>query len=384
LRRDGLCFGAASTIFERSLKIGVAGAARSTREGPAPAGGTVTVSCSLAWRGALALAVLTLGSACGASGDPPSGASLPALRIDPERVTVSGLSSGGAMAVQYHVAHSSTVHGVGVLAAPPYFCAEGAVAAALGRCMKDGATIPVDRLLAALEGFATAGRVDASTNMNDDRVWLYRGAADPHVDRGVADALERFYRARVDPAGIARVELEHAAHTFPTRNAEASPCSLSEPPYVSDCGFDGAADMFRHLYGEPTAPGSGPGRLLPFAQASYAAAGGSASLADEGWYYVPAACLAADSCGLHVVLHGCKQGAGEVGDAFVRRSGYLAVADAHRVVLLFPQVKPTLSPLNPLGCWDWWGYEGAAYPTREGGQVRALHAMVEAVLGARP
>jgi poly(3-hydroxybutyrate) depolymerase len=337
------------------------------------------VSHSLALRAALAFAVLTLGAACGATGEPPAGAALPALRIDPARVTVSGVSSGAAMAVQFHLAHSGTIRGVGAFAGPPYFCAEGEAASALGRCMKDGAKIPVERLLQAVERFADAGRIDAPGQLRDDRVWLFRGAADPHVDRGVADALEGFYRARVDPAGVARVELEGASHTFPTRNPDAAPCSLSEPPYVSNCDFDGPGELFRHLYGAPAPTPSGPGRLLAFAQGPYATVAGSVSFAEQGWYYVPAACLAADSCGLHVVLHGCKQGASEVGDAFVRRSGYLAAADAHRVVLLFPQVKPTLSPLNPLGCWDWWGYEGAEYATREGGQVRTLKAMVDAM-----
>ena len=338
---------------------------------------------SLAWRGALALAVLTLGSACGATSEPSAQSTLPALRIDPQRITVSGLSSGGAMAVQLHVAHSATVRGAGVLAGPPYYCAEGVVASALGRCMKDGATIPVERLLAAADRFAGEGRIDAVTNLQDDRVWLYRGAADPHVDKGVADALERFYRTRVDAAGVARVEHDGASHTFPTQNPEASQCSASESPYVSQCGFDGAAEVFAHLYGPPAGAPSAPGELQAFAQGSYAAKGGTGSLADEGWFYAPAACTAGESCGLHVVLHGCRQGASEVGDVFVRRSGYLAAADAHRVVVLFPQVKPSMSPLNPLGCWDWWGYDGADYATREGRQVRALKAMVDAVAGAQ-
>lgn len=342
----------------------------------------MTLRNSLAWRGALALAVLTLGAACGASNEPPTSTALPALRIDPARITVSGVSSGGAMAVQFHVAHSGLVRGAGVLAAPPYYCAEGDVASALGRCMKEGSAIPVERLLEATDRFATAGRIDPVANLQDDRVWLYRGAADPHVDQGVADALERFYGARVDRAGLKRVELAGAGHTFPTTNPEASECSVSEPPYVADCRFDGAAELLGHLYGKPTGPASGPGRLQPFAQGAYAATSGTASLSDAGWLYVPAACAAGEACGLHVVLHGCRQGASEVGDVFVRRSGYLAAADVHRVVVLFPQVKPTMSPLNPLGCWDWWGYDGDDYATREGRQVRALKAMVDTVTGA--
>jgi hypothetical protein len=46
---------------------------------------------------------------------------LPALKADASNVTVSGLSSGGFIAVQFHVAHSTTVRGAGILAAGPYY-----------------------------------------------------------------------------------------------------------------------------------------------------------------------------------------------------------------------------------------------------------------------
>jgi len=68
----------------------------------------------------------------------------------------------------------------------------------------------------------------------------------------------------------------------------------------------------------------------------------------------------------------------------VRRAGYLQVAEANRIVLLFPQIEPSMQPLNPMGCWDWWGYEGEQYATRDGQQVRAVRAMVTDLLGANP
>jgi poly(3-hydroxybutyrate) depolymerase len=48
---------------------------------------------------------------------------LPALQADARRTTVSGLSSGGFMAVRYAVAFSASVQGVGVVAGGPYRCA---------------------------------------------------------------------------------------------------------------------------------------------------------------------------------------------------------------------------------------------------------------------
>ena len=61
---------------------------------------------------------------------------------------------------------------------------------------------------------------------------------------------------------------------------------------------------------------------------------------------------------------------GWIGDSFIRNSGFLAVADASDMILLFPQARPRLghpAQVRPLasagngnGCWDWWGYLGEA------------------------
>ena len=60
--------------------------------------------------------------------DPPpqqTGQKLPTLpHMDRAAVTVSGLSSGGFFAHQFHVAFSSLVKGAGILAGGPYGCVE--------------------------------------------------------------------------------------------------------------------------------------------------------------------------------------------------------------------------------------------------------------------
>ena len=310
-------------------------------------------------------------------------ARLAALPIDRGTVTTSGLSSGGAMAVQFHAAHSSLIHGIGVLAGAPYLCAEGSIANALGRCMKGG-EIPVEALLERADRLAAAGAIDPIANLKDDRVWLYRGAADPFVHVTVADALERYFRVLTQPANVVRIERAGAAHNFPTARTDAATCEASEPPYIGGCGFDGARHLLEHLYG-PLANPVAPTQLAPlraFDQRPYAAAAGSATLADQGWLYVPTGCNEKKAhCRLHVVFHGCKQGASQLGDVFVRGTGYLETAEANRIVLLLPQVKPTTTPLNPLGCWDWWGIEGEDYATRSGRQIRAVRAMVADIMG---
>ena len=336
--------------------------------------------------GRLAAAVALLATAaCGRGADDASAeARLPGLPIDPATVTVSGISSGGAMATQFHIAHSSLVQGAGLVAASPYLCAEASVRHALGRCMQSGEQIPTARLIEQTSQLALDGSIDPIAGLADDRVWIFHGAADPFVSAAVADSLETYYRALVVPEHVVRVEHPEASHTFPTAGTSAAACSVSEEPFISNCEFDGARAVLAHLYGElaegrpPRATG-----LVEFDQRPYASATGSAGLADRGWLFVPAGCGAGEpaDCRLHVVFHGCKQGASFVGDAFVRRSGYLEVAESNRIVLLFPQIEKSFPPLNAYGCWDWWGYEGEDYATRNGRQVRAVRAMVADLLG---
>ena len=60
---------------------------------------------------------------------------MPKLRLVPGSVTVSGVSSGGYMATQLQVAHARDVAGAGIVAAGPWFCAEGLVARTLSDCL---------------------------------------------------------------------------------------------------------------------------------------------------------------------------------------------------------------------------------------------------------
>src|SRR3990167_11436032 len=88
-----------------------------------------------------ALALVSLGPA-------PPAVNLPALNIDKTQTPVSGLSAGGFMAVQIHVAYSATfAKGAGIFAAGPYNCAEGSIVNATGRCMASPSGIPTSTLV---------------------------------------------------------------------------------------------------------------------------------------------------------------------------------------------------------------------------------------------
>ncbi|MCE3283918.1 MAG: Poly (3-hydroxybutyrate) depolymerase [Steroidobacteraceae bacterium] len=312
---------------------------------------------------------------------------LAAVPVAADSVTVSGFSAGGYMAVQFHVAHSSLVRGAGIFAAGPYYCAGNSLGDALGRCMRGDGDISADELASLTSQLALDGEIDPIAGLADDRVFLWHGSADEVVVRPVVDALQAYYATLVAPDAIERVELDGAAHTLPADDPSLAACDVTAEPFVGHCRYAGARRMLEHLYG-PFGARSGPlraGKLHVVDQSPYGAATGAAGLSERGWLYVPAACAgtgAPGRCRLHVVFHGCRQGASYVDDVFVRRSGYLAAADAGNVVVLFPQVEPSFQPLNPNGCWDWWGYVSDAYATRRGPQVVAIKAMVDDLLGA--
>ena len=336
----------------------------------------------------VASAVMVLTGACAlvaACGKPSAETNrLAALPLDPASVTVSGLSAGAAMATQFHVAHSSLVKGAALVAGVPYYCSAGSISMSLGRCMKADEPIPTAELVELTSRLALEDSIDPIAGLVDDRVWIFRGALDPYVQKPVADAVEVYYQALVNPANISRVELDRAGHTFPSARADAKACDVTEPPFVGKCDFDGAGTLLAQMYGKLGA-GRPPaqGELREFDQRPYAKASGSAGLAEKGLLFVPTSCSNGDErkCRLHVVFHGCKQGASLVGREFVLGSGYLEAAAGNDIVLLFPQIEPSYRPLNPMGCWDWWGYEGDNYAVKDGPQIKAVRMMIGDLLG---
>jgi hypothetical protein len=38
-----------------------------------------------------------------------------------------------------------------------------------------------------------------------------------------------------------------------------------------------------------------------------------------------------------------------------------------------------MAPFNPNGCWDWWGYSGENYATKQGPQMAAVKQLIDAL-----
>jgi poly(3-hydroxybutyrate) depolymerase len=342
--------------------------------------------------------------------------SLPRLeKLDRGSVTVSGLSSGGFFAHQFHVAHSSLVKGAAIAAGGPYACAEqaplwlrsypnAALTYALTVCSHLWrskypllafwlASAPDPQAsVATIRSEHARGAIDPPANLAGARVWLFAGGRDAVVPPTTVNAVKRLYELMgVVPANIRLVEEAGANHGLPIEQFEgtggAPACGRLAPPFLIDCDFDAAKLLLAHLYPDDFKTTPAPalrGQLIRFEQGGFpGAAEPLAGLHREGYLYVPANC--ADNapgtarCRLHVAFHGCRQSIEHVHDAFYRHGGYNRWAEPNAIVVLYPQVAE--QAVNPEGCWDWWGYSGSDYYRRAGKQIRAVRAMIDRLVG---
>jgi poly(3-hydroxybutyrate) depolymerase len=298
---------------------------------------------------------------------------LPALGADAAQASVSGLSAGGFMAVQMHVAYSATFkRGAGVVAGGPFYCAEGSIVNATGRCMTHSSAIPVASLVSTTRSWAGSGLIDPVENLATSRLYLFSGTADNTVRPAVMDDLKSYYQSFVPAANTIYRNTVPAGHAMVTDDFGGG-CSTTASPYINDCDLDLAGEMLQQLHGplNPRNNGALGGRFVEFDQAEFISGHGMAA---TGWAYVPQACTGS-ACRVHLVLHGCKQNTASVAERYVRNTGYNRWADTNGIVVLYPQTSN--AAVN--GCWDWWGYDSANYAKKSGPQMAALKAMVDRV-----
>lgn len=348
-----------------------------------------TLWCSRLGLSAALLAVAALVGGC----RPEPAATMPALGADVTQTSTSGISSGAYMAAQFQIAHARLVVGAAIIAGGPYGCAESLFAdvmpgpgttflnlsKAINGCMLNALQpfgVPNPGLLAdRVRRLAEQGRVDSVADLQRDRVYLFSGSEDRTVVPPIVAAAVEFYRL----LGLPRESLVHvsdkpAGHAFVTED-KGERCDRSGKPYVVDCDYDQAGALLAHIHGplKPRAPFAG-GAYIEFDQRRFTdGLGANHGLSDFGVVYVPQMCRQG-GCRVHIAFHGCAQNRAAVGDAFVKDTGFARWADTNGFVVLFPQTSS--AAVNPQGCWDWWGYTGRGYLTREGPQIEAVHRML--------
>jgi poly(3-hydroxybutyrate) depolymerase len=328
------------------------------------------------------------------------GHELPALGAKLDQTSVSGISSGAYMAGQFEIAHSRDVVGAAIIAGGPYGCSESLFAdvipgpgtallnltKAINGCMLNALQafgVPNPKLLAERAGhLAERGSIDPIASVKDDRIYLFSGKDDHTVVPAIVDAAKQFYEALgVPDANILYVSNIPAGHAFVTED-KGPACDYSGRPYIVDCHYDQAGALLQQIYGTLNPRSAEPsGMFMVFNQKPYTKDLDNPGLSDQGIAYVPSACAADDGCRVHIAFHGCGQNRTFVGDAFARDSGFARWADTNNIIVLFPQTAAT--PLNPQGCWDWWGYTGRDYLTRKAPQIVAVRRMIERLATSR-
>ena len=153
------------------------------------------------------------------------------VNVDADRISVSGISSGGFMAHQFHVAHSAHVMGAGIVAGGPYYCARGSMLDAVTRCSsfaklectamrsklgsetkscqkidlapktENAESCASPRRRSARRGSRSRRRYRVSSRtLRTTSIYLFSGTYDAIVPQGVMGAVFHFY---VDPTRLA-------------------------------------------------------------------------------------------------------------------------------------------------------------------------------------
>ena len=95
-------------------------------------------------------------------------------------------------------------------------------------------------------------------------------------------------------------------------------------------------------------------------------------------------------CSVHILFHGCLQnldsfyihsGGDRFNDTLVRHSGWNQWAETNNIIVVYPQAKASLiDPINPEGCWDWWGYTGFDYAWNTAPQMKTVYNMIQWII----
>jgi poly(3-hydroxybutyrate) depolymerase len=326
---------------------------------------------------------------------------LPAFNVDLHQTSVSGLSSGGFMAVQFDVAYSSLLKGAGIVAGGPYYCARGDVTIATTVCSCTGlpffsvcqvgaGATKVNELVGITNQNARDGSIDPTSNLRNHKIWMLSGTADSVVPQPVMNDLHAYYRHYVDSANIQYKKNLHAQHAMPT-DFFGNDCATLGSPYINNCHFDAAGELLKWIYDgnvNPRNTGTLSGRLIEFDQREFIADHKPTEhgMADSGFLYVPASCDKNGNqlCKLHVAFHGCRQDRGTIQQTYVKNAGYNKWADTNNMIILYPQTASSFN--NPNACWNWFDFDhdDPGYAKKNGRQMAAVKAMIDRIAAVAP
>lgn len=301
---------------------------------------------------------------------------LKSYKIDPTKISISGVSSGAFMAVQMGVAYSKTFSAVSSVAGGVYWCAQGDFKRAQAVCMKEPKDINVEDQINQAKRWDRAGAIDALDNLKKQKLFVFSSQKDAVIPPENSAKLQKFYEAFTESKNIKIEKSSNAAHGFPTLSY-GNLCGIMGVPWLLKCGYDLAANILEDAYNQFAVKGQQvASHLLSFSQDEFG--NEDTPLYANGWVYVPDDCARGETCALHIALHGCQMNPDFVQDKFATHAGYNDWAEANKIIVLYPQSKKDLAN-NPFACWDWYGFTGKDYATKNGFQMMALKKMVDRI-----
>eukprot|EP01062_Namystynia_karyoxenos_P038083 TRINITY_DN2767_c0_g1_i1.p2 TRINITY_DN2767_c0_g1~~TRINITY_DN2767_c0_g1_i1.p2 ORF type:complete len:398 (+),score=71.86 TRINITY_DN2767_c0_g1_i1:86-1195(+) len=326
---------------------------------------------------------------------------LPRLSIDPRGITTNGHSSGGDMAVQFHVAFSAHISGVCGFDAQPYACAatrfagdalvpqsdESSVPNCKGcpagqtlvydHCKNHPEWVDVGKLpdypRRTCGNGGLPGCIDDVTNLYNTSVYLTRGECRTYVGGAEVNTFAMY----------AQMTLE------PQRQIKYTDTCL---PNGTHLPIDTELECLRHVYSgvelAPPRSSAAPFPLEMFDQTPFID-DSSVGIAKDGWIYIPSSCRQnatnATACRLMVFFHGC--GGCHIPELSATHARYAAYAESNKLVMMHPCIQNknnvSLKHKNAYeiarGCWDGYGQLGTDYALQSAPHMRAVWNMVRHV-----
>ena len=312
------------------------------------------------------------------------------FNVNINETSVSGLSSGGFFAVQVQVAHSSIIKGAGIVAGGPFNCGGQSLYA---MCMTGSPSV-TSSISHTNQWSGTS--IDNKSNLSKQRVYMISGSHDNTVAQTVMNSLYKYYvtESHYIPAEnvVYKTDLP-SGHTFPTDfdGVGDSACAMTGSPYISNCNFDGAGAILSQIYGKLEAKNTGAmtGQFVEINQSEFISSPHTYGLDTKGYLYVPKSCADGEKCRLHISFHGCLQSYSQVGDKYIKNTGFTRWADTNHLLVLFPQtytdytlhMTPTNYMLpNPNACWDWIGWYGSNFATKNGVQIKFIKSIIDKIV----
>ena len=287
------------------------------------------------------------------------------------------------MASQIAVAHSRTVRGVGVFAGGPFYCVGIVPRRAERECMT-GAPDPAASRREA-ERLAALKLVDPTDNLKQTRSWVLAGSGRRGGFRGGgASHVPVLRRVQRDGRGVRGAAGPGARTADPRLRRRLQSYRVALPQQVrcrcrgGDAGPPAAIRRARRRRPGPPADASTRTSSCPCC----GACGARPRLTRSGTFtFRSSARIDAAACTSHCT----GAGRGRRRSATPSRATPATTPGPRRTILsscirrcgrASRRSSRGGGRYNPRGCWDWWGYTGTDYATRNGVQIATIVAMV--------